>query len=122
MDLNFGGWLEHELHPGFEKAAGRAPVVPRHASLPPLPGRGVMIRSLASAAKSKWVIAATTAALAAGGGVGAKAAVTGNPNPFNWGPSGAMLGVSPRNQPSGCTSRARGVLNASRTRRILSFA
>jgi hypothetical protein len=44
-----------------------------------------VIRSLATLAKSKVAIAATAAALAAGGGVGAKAAVTGNPNPFNWG-------------------------------------
>ena len=43
-----------------------------------------MIRSLATLAKSKLAIAAT-ATLATGGGVRAKAAVTGNPNPFNWG-------------------------------------
>jgi len=44
-----------------------------------------MIHHLATLAKSKVAIAATAATLAAGGGVGAKAAVTGNPNPFNWG-------------------------------------
>jgi hypothetical protein len=44
-----------------------------------------MIHAVAAAAKSKVAIAATVVALAAGGTVGAKAAVTGNPNPFNWG-------------------------------------
>jgi len=44
-----------------------------------------MIHAVAAAAKSKVAIAATALALAAGGPVGAKAAVTGNPNPFHWG-------------------------------------
>src|SRR6266540_5952350 len=85
MDVNFDGWLEQELHRGFEQAASRAPAVPRYASLPFPPGRSPVIRPLATLAKSKVAIAATAVAIAAGGGVGAKAAVTGNPNPFNWG-------------------------------------
>src|SRR6266536_6389874 len=85
MDVNFDGWLEQELHRGFEQAASRAPAVPRYASLPFPPGRSPVIHHLATLAKSKVAIAATAATLAAGGGVGAKAAVTGNPNPFNWG-------------------------------------
>lgn len=44
-----------------------------------------MIRSLAAVAKSKLAIAATTVVLTAGGGVGAKTAITGSPNPFVWG-------------------------------------
>jgi hypothetical protein len=85
MDVNFDGWLEQELSGGFEQAASGAPAVPRYASLPFPPGRSPVIHHLATLAKSKVAIAATAATLAAGGGVGAKAAVTGNPNPFNWG-------------------------------------
>ncbi|HEV8622550.1 MAG TPA: hypothetical protein VGR33_06630 [Actinomycetota bacterium] len=44
-----------------------------------------MIHALATAAKSKVAIAATAAALATGGGVAAKAAITGDANPFHWG-------------------------------------
>jgi len=84
MGMNFDGWLEQELDRRFQHAATGAPV-PRYASLPYLPGRGLAIRTLATAAKSKVAIAATAAVLATGGGVGAKAAITGNPNPFNWG-------------------------------------
>jgi hypothetical protein len=85
MDVDFDGWLEHELSRGFEQAASLAPAVPRYASLPFPTGRSPMIHHLATLARSKVAIAATAATLAAGGGVGAKAAITGNPNPFNWG-------------------------------------
>src|SRR6266705_1370634 len=85
MDVNFERWLEQELHRGFEQSASPAPAVPRYASLPSPPGRSPVMHSLAALAKSKGAIAAMAAALAAGGGVGAKAAVTGNANPFNWG-------------------------------------
>jgi hypothetical protein len=44
-----------------------------------------MIHALATAAKSKVAIAATAAALATGGGVAAKVAITGDANPFHWG-------------------------------------
>jgi hypothetical protein len=44
-----------------------------------------MIHALAAVAKSKVAIAATAAALATGGGVAAKAAITGDANPFHWG-------------------------------------
>ena len=85
MDVNFDGWLEQELQRGSEQAASHAPAVPRYASLPFPPGRSPVIHHLVTLAKSKVAIAATAGILAAGGGVGAKAAVTGNPNPFNWG-------------------------------------
>src|SRR5919201_5016371 len=85
MGVNFDGWLEGELHRGFEHATSHPPVAPRYASLPPLTGRSPVMHSLAAAAKSKVAIATAAVTLAAGGGVGAKAAVTGNPNPFNWG-------------------------------------
>jgi hypothetical protein len=84
MGVNFDGWLENELSRGFEQVASRTPALPRYASLPALSGGGAVIHSVAALAKSKVAIAAATLTLAAGG-VGAKAAITGNPNPFNWG-------------------------------------
>jgi hypothetical protein len=44
-----------------------------------------MMHALATTAKSKVAIVATAAALATGGGVAAKAAITGDANPFHWG-------------------------------------
>ncbi len=44
-----------------------------------------MTHALATVAKSKVAIAATAVALATGGGVAAKAAITGDANPFHWG-------------------------------------
>jgi len=85
MGMQFDQWLEEELKRGFRYAGSRPLPVPRYASLPHLPGRSPIVHAIATAARSKVAIAATALTLAAGGTVGAKAAVTGNPNPFNWG-------------------------------------
>ena len=85
MGMQFDQWLEEELKRGFRHAGSRPLPVPRYASLPHLLGRSPIVHAIATAARSKVAIAATALTLAAGGTVGAKAAVTGNPNPFNWG-------------------------------------
>jgi hypothetical protein len=85
MGMKFEKWLEEELRRGFGQVHARPPAVPRYASLRPVVRRNPLIHSIAAIAKSKVAIAATAITLAAGGGVGAKAAVTGDPNPFHWG-------------------------------------
>jgi hypothetical protein len=85
MDMEFDNWLEEQLKQGFHQVAHQPLDTPRFSNLPPLPWRNHMLGTLATAAKSKVAIVATTAALVTGGGVAAKAAITGNANPFNWG-------------------------------------
>jgi hypothetical protein len=84
MDMKFDDWLEEELRRGARQVHGRLPDAPRYASLPPL-GRGPMMHGLGALAKSKVVVAATATLLVAGSGVAAKAAITGDANPFHWG-------------------------------------
>jgi hypothetical protein len=83
MGVNFDDWLTHELRRGVHVSTGHPPV-PRYASLPAAPSAG-LLHTLGAAAKSKAVITATALSVVAGGGVGAKVAVTGNADPFVWG-------------------------------------
>jgi len=84
MGVEFERWLEEELKRGVRSASGPPPV-PRYATLPHATGGWHLTHAIAATAKSKVAVAATAVALAAGGTVGAKAAVTGNANPFQWG-------------------------------------
>ena len=85
MGMEFENWLEQELTRNFAHTVGQASAAPRYASLAPLAGGHSVIHIASAAAKSKLVIAGAAVALAAGGGVGAKAAITGDANPLHWG-------------------------------------
>jgi hypothetical protein len=85
MGMEFDEWLEEELRRGSHQVHGLPAGAARYASLSPVAGRSPMMLGLATVAKSKVAIAATATLLAAGSGVAAKAAITGDPNPFHWG-------------------------------------
>jgi hypothetical protein len=85
MGMEFEEWLEEELRRGSHQVHGLPAGAARYASLSPEAGRSPMMLGLATVAKSKVAIAATATVLAAGSGVAAKAAITGDPNPFHWG-------------------------------------
>jgi hypothetical protein len=83
MGMKFDDWLEEELRRGARQVHGRLPDAPRYANLPAV--RSPKMHGLGALAKSKVVVAATATLLAAGSGVAAKAAITGDANPFHWG-------------------------------------
>lgn len=90
MDTEIDCWLTEQLHasigqtpvgplPGTPRYLVRHPHLWRHKRMSLLSG------SLPALLTTKAAAAAGVALLAAGGGVAAKTAVTGNPNPLNWG-------------------------------------
>jgi hypothetical protein len=85
MGMEFENWLKQELRRGFAHTLGHVSGAPRYASLAPLAGGHSVIHIISAAAKSKLVVAGAAVALAAGGGVGAKAAISGDANPLHWG-------------------------------------
>jgi hypothetical protein len=77
-------WLDSELRAASLRSSATEVPTPRYASLDRTP-RGRAAYGLAALFGSKAALAATASVALAAAGVGAKAATTGNPNPFNWG-------------------------------------